>query len=231
MAGEGGGSSLPPALAHAPHAHVPMHPAVMECLEDELRADAFGGAPGAGKRVLESLVGALPCPFAAVFRSLRRKSLCVPRMMPALRCCANVWSTAWRCHPDHQRANSGFSWQPDDEVLSILRQSDLGFLTAVAQAVRRIAERAMWVISDPTYPDHQFQYVTSVAHVLPADGSLPEWLTHGPPQVVGVAPEDSKQLRFAIYAHAVSLLKGEMKPQTVPHRVACAHPSLIHCAK
>jgi hypothetical protein len=102
----------------------------------------------------------------------------------------------------HQIANHAFSWQPEADVLALLE------VQGVARAFWAVAKVAHWVISDPSYPDNQFQYVDSVQHILPEDGQLPDWLTEGPPHVPGLAPTTCKELRFAIYAHAANALKG-----------------------
>lgn len=175
---------------------------MLDLLDKELRADAFRGWSGDARHVLDSLVGALLCPFSAVLRSQRRNSVLGPRTVSAPRSCMYLSLTAWRSDPGHQRANEGFSWVPDAAVLGILRSSDQGRLESLAKTLRVVADRAMWVISDPKYTDNQFQYVTSVAHILPDDGSLPLWLTQGPDQVQ-VIPTSTNSLRFAIYQHAL----------------------------
>ncbi len=128
--------------------------------------------------------------------------------LPARRICVHAWLTAWRCNAEHQQANQHFSWQPEPHILELLENLDAPVLQGVARALWRVAADAHWVIADPKYPLNEFQYVDTVAHILPGGGGLPDWLTQGPPHVIGMAPTTSKEMRFAIYAHAAAALRG-----------------------
>ena len=72
----------------------------------------------------------------------------------------------------------------------------------MARALVAIAPDLNVLVTDENNPQVSYSYHGSVMHVMPPDGSIPDWVA-APGFEAGV-----KEARFARYRHAVELLIG-----------------------
>jgi hypothetical protein len=101
----------------------------------------------------------------------------------------------------HQ-TTSAFSWTPSAADLAALALFPMEQRRGMARALVSIAPDLNVLVADENNQQVVYSYHNSVMHVMPPDGSIPDWIA-APGFEAGV-----KEARFARYKHAVELLIG-----------------------